>query len=72
MKLVILKLLKFYKKYISRGENCRFVPSCSEYMGEAIERYGVVKGGWLGIKRVLRCHPWGKGGVDLPDGRQVW
>lgn len=60
-----LKTLVFYKKYLSRGYNCRFVPSCSEYTYEAIEKYGVVKGGYLGIKRIIRCHPWSKGGVDL-------
>ncbi len=65
MKPVILELLKFYKKYISRGYSCRMVPSCSEYAYEAVEKYGVIKGGWVALKRVARCHPWGKKGIDL-------
>ena len=65
MKKLVMKLLWFYKKYISRGYNCRFSPSCSEYMYLAVEKYGVVKGLWLGIKRVFKCNPWSKGGVDL-------
>ena len=64
-KKVVLKLLVWYKKYVSRGEHCRFVPSCSEYMYEAIEKYGVVKGLNLGIKRVLKCRPGGGSGIDL-------
>lgn len=43
---------------------CKFVPTCSEYMVEAIEKYGVVRGGWMGMRRILRCHPWSAGGVD--------
>jgi len=64
-KKIILKLLVFYKKYLSRGENCRFVPTCSQYTYQAVEKYGVVKGLWLGVKRISKCHPWGGGGVDL-------
>jgi len=60
-----MKLLLFYKKFISRGYNCRFSPSCSEYVYLAVEKYGVVKGLRLGIKRVVRCNPWSKGGIDL-------
>jgi len=67
MKKIILRLLVFYKKYLSRGYNCRFVPSCSEYTYRAVEKYGVIKGMWLGIKRISRCHPWSKGGVDLVE-----
>jgi len=65
MKKIILRLLIFYKKYLSRGENCRFIPTCSQYTYQAVEKYGVIKGLWLGVKRVSRCHPWGGGGVDL-------
>lgn len=65
MKKVVLKILVWYKKYISRGENCRFIPSCSEYTYEAVNKYGVVKGLWLGLKRVLRCNPKGGSGIDL-------
>lgn len=65
MKKVVLKLLVWYKKYISRGENCRFIPSCSEYTYEAVKKYGIIRGLFLGIKRVLRCYPGGKNGIDL-------
>lgn len=64
-KKVVLKLLVWYKKYISRGENCRFIPSCSEYTFQAVEKYGVLKGLWLGLKRVVRCNPKGGSGIDL-------
>lgn len=66
-KRVVLKILVFYKKYISRGNNCRFVPSCSEYTYEAVNKYGVWKGFWLGFKRVLRCNRFSKGGIDLVE-----
>lgn len=64
-KLGILKLIRFYKKFISRGYYCRMVPSCSEYLYQAVEKYGVIKGGWLGLKRISKCHPWGRSGVHL-------
>jgi putative membrane protein insertion efficiency factor len=64
-KKIVLKLLVEYKKYFSRGENCRFIPSCSEYTYEAVDKYGVIKGLWLGFKRVLKCHPGSGKGVDL-------
>ncbi len=65
LKLGVLKLIKFYKRFVSRGYSCRMIPNCSEYTYEAVEKYGVMKGGWLGLRRVLRCHPWGQSGVDL-------
>ncbi|KKR67457.1 MAG: hypothetical protein UU09_C0029G0002 [Microgenomates group bacterium GW2011_GWA2_40_6] len=65
MKKLVMKLLLFYKRHISKGYNCRFSPNCSEYTYQAVEKYGVVKGLWLGTKRVVKCNPWSKGGVDL-------
>lgn len=62
---IVKIILKFYKKYISWGYNCRFVPSCSDYTYQAVDKYGVIKGLFLGLKRVIRCNPWNKGGVDL-------
>ena len=61
-----LMLIKFYKAVLSpyMGRNCRFTPTCSTYTYEAIEKYGIHKGGWLGLKRILRCHPWGGSGYD--------
>lgn len=65
MKRIILKLLVFYKKYLSRPGACRFVPSCSQYTYEAVVKYGMAKGLWMGIKRIGRCNPFFKGGIDL-------
>jgi putative membrane protein insertion efficiency factor len=54
------------------GPRCRFYPSCSCYAHTAIERYGVLRGGWLGLKRLLRCHPFREGGYDpVPDKRMT-
>lgn len=64
MKKIIIASLKFYKKYLSRGEHCRFVPSCSVYTALAVEKYGVIKGLWMGAKRLARCNRWNEGGVD--------
>lgn len=65
---IILKIIKFYQIFISPnfGKRCRFYPSCSEYIYQTIKRYGPVIGTKKGIKRILKCHPWNPGGVDLP------
>jgi uncharacterized protein len=47
-------------------DTCRFQPSCSEYFIQAVRKYGPVDGGWRGVKRIIRCNPWGKGGYDPP------
>ncbi len=61
----IINLIKTYQKYHFFGEgNCRFIPTCSNYTIEAIKKYGILKGFFLGIIRVLRCNPLFKGGVD--------
>lgn len=59
-------LITVYKYVISPllGPRCRYLPTCSSYAVEAIDKYGPIKGGWLGIKRILRCHPWGDSGYD--------
>jgi len=61
-----LNLIRFYQHAISPGLGplCRYEPSCSHYAYEAIERHGVLKGGWLGIKRLFRCRPYGGRGYD--------
>ncbi len=63
---IVIVFLRIYRYLISPmlGQHCRFVPSCSEYAQIAVERYGALKGGWLTIKRLLRCHPFNKGGFD--------
>jgi len=66
IKKIVLKILVFYKKYVSKGNNCRFIPNCSEYSYLAVEKHGVFKGLGKSIWRVLRCNPLFKGGVDFP------
>lgn len=63
---VVIGLVKGYQKFLSPllPSVCRYQPSCSQYMIEAIQTYGVCKGVFLGIKRILRCHPWGGSGYD--------
>ncbi len=66
MRALIIGAIKFYRWVVSPvlGPHCRFHPTCSAYAVEALERFGVVRGGWLTIKRVGRCHPWHAGGID--------
>lgn len=69
MKKICLFLIKKYKKIISpllssKGVNCKYYPTCSDYTIQAIEKYGVIKGCFLGIKRILKCNPFSKGGYD--------
>lgn len=72
MKFLVRILIRFYQKLISPGihfiggpnSGCRFTPTCSEYFLEAVESHGVVRGTWLGIRRIVRCQPWGGCGHD--------
>lgn len=58
--------IRFYRKGISpfTPPSCRYTPTCSAYAEEAVERYGALRGGWLALRRVSRCHPWGGSGHD--------
>ena len=62
----VINLINFYKYLISPllGNNCRFLPTCSEYTREAILKFGLIKGISLGFKRIIKCHPWGKSGHE--------
>ena len=66
LKWLCLGLVKVYQYGISPWfpDSCRFTPTCSQYAVEALQKYGVFKGGWLTAKRLLRCHPWGGAGYD--------
>ncbi len=67
MKKILILPIKLYRLLISPlfPKTCRFYPTCSAYAIEAIEKHGAMKGGFLSIKRILKCHPFHKGGVDL-------
>ena len=64
--LILIKLIKTYKFLISPllGKSCRYLPTCSEYSIDALKTYGLLKGLYLSVKRILSCHPWCKGGFD--------
>lgn len=66
MKKIFILIITFYQKKISPifGKKCKYYPTCSEYTKQAIEKYGVIKGLFKGIKRILRCNPFSKGGYD--------
>ena len=66
MKKIMLAAIRFYRRFISPcfPPCCRYTPTCSQYALEAIEKYGALKGGWLALGRILRCHPFHKGGYD--------
>jgi len=66
IKAVIIAVIRFYRRYISPflGPRCRFYPTCSAYTLEAVNRYGAVKGVWMGTKRLVRCNPFSRGGYD--------
>lgn len=61
------KIFSFMREVFGLSKTfCRFHPSCSEHFKQALKKYGLFKGGWKGVKRILRCGPWSQGGVDLP------
>lgn len=63
---IFIGLIRFYQLSISPilGQNCRYSPTCSQYSVEAIKKHGAGKGGWLALKRIFSCHPWGGSGYD--------
>ncbi len=72
-RLPFVAVIKLYQWFISPllGPRCRFYPSCSHYALEALETHGVVKGSWLSLKRISRCHPRNPGGIDLVPGTEA-
>jgi len=66
MRKLIIGILRFYKRMVSPliPSSCRYYPSCSDYMRQAVEKHGAAQGVWMGLKRLLRCHPFHAGGLD--------
>lgn len=66
MKWVMMAMIRFYKRFISplKPQTCRFYPSCSSYALEAVSRFGAMRGGYLAVRRLLKCHPFHAGGYD--------
>ena len=74
MKRVLIWLVRFYQRNISPGRPrcCNYIPTCSQYAVEALERHGAVRGSWLAFKRILRCNPFHKGGYDpVPAAEEI-
>lgn len=73
MKTILMQLIKLYQKFISpmTPPSCRFYPTCSHYGLEAVDKHGAIKGTWLGILRISKCHPFHKGGFDpVPEKKE--
>ena len=66
MKRLLLAMIRFYRRYISPNKPpcCRYIPTCSQYALEALRKYGPLKGLWLALRRLSKCHPWGGSGYD--------
>lgn len=73
MRTLMMWLIRSYQWTLSPllGRACRFYPSCSEYTYQAVDRFGVARGGWLGFRRLLRCHPFCEGGYDPVPARDA-
>lgn len=66
-KRILIRMIKFYRKNISPlkgAPTCKFLPTCSQYAIEALDKYGAIRGGFMAIKRILKCNPWNSGGYD--------
>lgn len=72
MRKILILLIKGYRLTLSPfvGGQCRFHPTCSHYTEEAIHRHGPLRGSWLGVRRIARCHPWNEGGIDPVPGTE--
>ena len=74
MKRILIGLIAAYRVLLSPllGPSCRFYPTCSAYAAEAIEKHGALRGTWLALKRISKCHPWHAGGVDpVPPAKKI-
>lgn len=72
MQRILILLIKGYRAILSpiMGNQCRYYPTCSCYTEEAIKRHGALRGSWLGLRRIVRCHPWHEGGIDPVPGTE--
>jgi uncharacterized protein len=73
LKRIFISIIRFYQVIISpiKPPSCRFYPTCSHYGLEAVNRFGALKGGWLTVKRILKCHPFHPGGIDpVPEKKE--